>query len=336
MSEINRVWRLERRPEGAVRAGDLMLHDEPMPRPGAGEVLVETAYLSLDPTNRLWMSARKQYMPPVPLGEVMRGTTVGRVIGGDGLPAGTPVAGAWGWQSHAALPAAMVNPLPDPLPGPLPAFLNALGFIGATAWFGMADIVRAEAGQTLVVTAAAGAVGSIAGQLGKVKGARVVGIAGGPEKCRFLTDELGFDAAIDYRAGDIGAALDEIVPEGIDLVFENVGGEIFDAILYRLNNKARIALCGLIATYNQDEDAPGPKNFPMLLMRRATVQGFIVSDHIPRFGEFFEGMAPLVMSGQVKAREDIVDGLENALTALGKLFDGSNKGKLMVRVKDDR
>ncbi|MBP7651062.1 MAG: NADP-dependent oxidoreductase, partial [Phenylobacterium sp.] len=257
----NRQWILRRRPTGEIGPEDLELIETQTPELKDGEVLVRTIYLSLDPTNRIWMSDQDQYLPPVEIGDVMRGGVIGVVeqSRSPDLQVGQIVnPGLGGWQDYTVLPAAMARPSLQ-IPGvPLTAYMSVLGATGLTAWFGLMDIGKPQPGETVVVSAAAGAVGSIVGQLAKLKGCRVIGIAGSPEKCRWLTQELGFDAAIDYRNEDVGAALDRHAPNGIDVDFENVGGEIMDAVLARMNNFGRVALCGMISTYNIDGPIPGP------------------------------------------------------------------------------
>ena len=333
MNDVNRQWRLRRRPVGDIRPDDLELVPQPKPSPGPGQFLVRTIYLSLDPTNRIWMSDRPQYMPPVGLGDVMRGGIVGVVEQSnhqDFRPGDFVRPAVGGWQDYVIADAGRKLDVTDACP--LLAHMSALGNTGATAYFGLLDIGRPQPGETVVVSAAAGAVGSIVGQIAKLKGCRVVGLAGTDEKCRWVVDELGFDACINYRTEDVGAALSRECPDGIDVDFENVGGEILDAVLARINQNARIVLCGLISTYNADGPVPGPYQFSMILMRRALVKGFIVTDYLPRFNEFLADMGPWVADGRVKWRADVVDGLENAATAVNRLFTGANTGKLVVRV----
>lgn len=341
MRNSNRQWRLKRRPVGEIKAGDLELTDAPKPIPGKGEMLVRNVYLSLDPTNRIWMSDMEQYMPPVELGDVMRGGTVGVVeqSNADGFAVGDIVMpGMGGWQDYSIGMASGPFPatkLPK-IPGvPLSTYMSALGFTGATAYFGLLDLGMPKAGETVVVSAAAGAVGQIVGQIAKIKGCRVVGLAGSDDKCRYVVKELGFDACINYKKEDLTAALKRECPNGIDVDFENVGGTILDAVLANINLKARIVLCGLIAQYNAEGAVPGPYNFANVLMKRARIEGFIIIDYMPRLGEFAMQMAQWVMEGKVKDRVDINDGLENAVTTLGKLFTGGNTGKLLVRISPE-
>jgi len=331
-------WVLKHRPVGEIKPGDLELIEEPTPELADGQVLVRNVYLSLDPTNRIWMSDREQYMPPVGIGDTMRGGGIGVVeqSRSDRFQQGQVVnPGLAGWSTHAVAHEAMLGPVPQ-IPGvPLTAFMSVLGATGITAWCGMKLIGEPKAGETVVVSAAAGAVGSIAAQLAKLDGARVIGIAGGKDKCDWLTGECGLDGAIDYKSEDVGAALDRLCPNGIDVNFENVGGPIMEAVYERMNNYGRMPLCGMISTYNDDGPVAGPKDFARILMRRLTIKGFIVTDYLPRFGEAVGALAPLVASGQLKWKAHVVDGLENAPEAVKLLFSGAHDGKLLVRVSPE-
>jgi NADPH-dependent curcumin reductase len=333
-SKINRQWRLAARPQGFIKDSDFSWTEEPAPTPGEGEVLVRNLYLSLDPTNRAWMNEAPTYLPPVGIGEVMRGITIGVVelSRNPNLPEGTHVQGLLGWQDYAVSNGAGLTPLPANAAIPLPAYFAVLGHIGLTAYFGLLDIGKPRSGETLVVSAAAGATGSLVGQIGKIKGCRVIGIAGGESKCRWLTDELGFDGAIDYKAGSVLEDLKAHCPDGVDLYFENVGGEILDAVLSVINLKARIVLCGLISQYNADQPVPGPYNFSNILVRRARIEGFVVLDYMDRAQEAFEDLGKWMAEGRLKYRVDQVDGLENTPHALNKLFEGTNQGKLIVKL----
>ena len=334
----NRQWILRKRPVGDIKPGDLELVDAPKPTPGPGELLVRNIYLSLDPTNRIWMSDMDQYMPPVGLGDVMRGGTLGvvEVSNHPDFAAGDIVLpGMGGWQDYTigytSGPFA-TRKLPQ-LPGvKLTSYMSALGFTGATAYFGLMNIGQPKAGETVVVSAAAGAVGQIVGQIAKIKGCRVVGIASSKAKCDYVVKELGFDACVNYREEDVTRALRAACPNGIDIDFENAGGAILDAVLANINLKARIVLCGLISQYNATGPVPGPYNFTNILMKRARVEGFIIIDYIDRFNEFAMQMAPWLMSGQVKDRVDVAPGLENAVDTLQKLFTSANTGKLLVQI----
>ncbi len=330
---VNRQWRLKKRPVGDVAPGDLELVSGPVPVPGPGQALVRNIYLSLDPTNRIWMSDMDQYMPPVEIGDVMRGGTIGVVEASNNpdLKVGDIVQPMdMGWQDYVVTGAAqklIVTPQT-----PILAYMSALGMTGVTAYFGLLDIGKPKPGETVVVSAAAGAVGSIVGQIAKLKGCRVVGLAGSDDKCRWVVDDLGFDACINYRKENVLEALRRACPKGIDVYFENVGGEILDAVLTLINLEARIPLCGLISSYNADGPVPGPYMFRNVLMKRALIKGFIVIDYFSRIGEFMQDMPGWVASGKIKWRVDVVQGLENAPTALQKLFTGGNTGKLVVQI----
>jgi NADPH2:quinone reductase len=344
MTRANRAYRLRRRPTGRVAHGDLELAVEPVPALEDGHALVQALTLSLDPTSRIWMSDHRGYMPPVPLGDVMRGFGVGRVVESrrEDLPVGAHVVGWTGWQDYAiADDTQLLHPftvLPEPLPAPASAFIHVLGLTGITAWLGI-EILAPERGDTVVVSGAAGAVGSVAVQLAKERGARVVGIAGGPEKCTHVTDELGAAACVDHKAGDWQQQLIEATPDGIDGDFENVGGPIMDAVLMRLNIGAKVALSGMISDYNsygEDGGEPiGQKAIEQFIMTRSTLKGFLVLDAVDRYGAIIDELAALWVDGKLRAEETWVDGLENAPDALDQLFTGANRGKLLIRVAAD-
>jgi len=333
MRNSNRQWILKKRPVGDIKPGDLELVESPVPVPGPGQVLLRTVYLSLDPTNRIWMSDMDQYMPPVGLGEVMRAGTLCVVEQSNNpmFKPGDVVSGIGGWQDYALADFAM--PLPKG-PVPLTATMSALGMTGATAYFGLLDIGQPKAGETVLVSAAAGAVGSIVGQIAKLKGCRVVGIAGSDEKCRHVVEDFGFDACINHRTADLAHALKRECPNGIDIDFENVGGAVLDAVLDNLNLNARIVLCGMISGYNATGAAKG-HNLTNVLMKRARIQGFIILDYFPRLPEFQAEMASWLAEGRIKYDVHVVDGIENALGALDLLFTGGNTGKLLVKVSDE-
>lgn len=337
MSLINRQLRLKTRPEGLVRQDNFERHEQPVPELADGQALVRVLYLSMDPTNRVWMSDIPQYMPPVAIGEVMRSLGIGRVVASKSkhYAVGDLVQGLVGWQDYALLDENKIGywvKLPSKLPVALPTLLGACGFSGITAYYGLTDIAPVQAGETLVVSAAAGSVGSIAGQIGKLRGARVVGIAGGPEKCRHLVDDLGFDAAVDYKASDFKQKLAEATPEGVHVNFENVGGPVMRAVLSRMVNGGRVALCGLIANYAGGERASD--DYSVIIVKRLTVRGFLAFD-CPDQARAVRDLVGWVVSGKVKAGETVVDGLENAPAVLNRLFDGSHTGKLVLRVADD-
>lgn len=333
---INRQWLLVSRPQGRLGPQNFQWVETPVPPLADGQVLVRTVLLSLDPTNRGWANESATYLPPIPLGAPMRGIGLGVVEESrhPSFPVGALVQGMTGWQVYAVSDGQGLA-LTPPMPGlPLDAHLGLLGHIGATAYFGLLDIGRPKAGETLVVSAAAGAVGSLVGQIGKIIGCRVVGIAGGPEKCRWITQDLGFDAAIDYKREPVLPRLRVLCRPGIDVAFENVGGDILDAVLANINLRARIVLCGLIAQYNDPVPPPGPRYLGNLLVRRARLEGFIVTDYADRFPEAVAKLVEWYQAGRLKYRVDIVEGLEQAPIALNRLFDGTNTGKLIVKVSD--
>ena len=294
-------------------------------------------FISVDPTNRAWIGEAPTYLPPVGIGDVMRaGGGIGRVVASrhPGYPEGTLSRGSSGGRTTRPVlsDAAPAFVMPD-VPGVSPsAFLGVLGMTGLTAYVGVHDIGRPKAGETVVVSAAAGAVGSVAAQIAKIEGARVVGIAGGPEKCAMLTGELGLDAAVDYKAPDWREQLKAATPDGIDVDFENVGGEIMDAVFARLNIRARVALCGLISGYNEAEPPPGPRAFGRILTNRVLIKGFIVLDHFDQAQEVAQILGGWMGEGRLKAQETVVEGFEQLPHALNMLFDGANVGKLVVRI----
>ena len=337
MSErVNRQWRLVARPVGNFKDSDFEWREEPVASPGDGQVLVRNLYLSLDPTNRIWATDIESYLPPVPLGDVMRGGGIGVVeeTKNDKFPQGAIVQGLIGWQDYLLTDGSGLSIMPM-MPGvPLTAYLALFSHIGLTAYFGLLDIGKPQAGETLVVSGAAGATGSLVGQIGKIVGCRVIGIAGGTEKCRWLTEELGFDAAIDYKSENVLESLKKHCPKGVDVYFENVGGEILDAVLAVINNKARISLCGMISQYNATKPVPGPYNLANLISRRARIEGFIVLDYMARSMEAFSDLGKWLITGKLKYRVDEVDGLEQTPRAINKLFEGTNTGKLVVKISE--
>jgi len=331
----NRRFALRQRPHGRIDAETFELIEEDLPALGEGEALVRTEWISVDPTNRGWISDGPGYLPPVAIGETVRALGMGRVVESrhPDYEEGQLVQGLIGWTEHfVASDAAPLQRVPV-AEGVSPSlYLGVLGMTGLTAWVGMREIGKPREGETVVVSAAAGAVGSVAGQLAKRAGARVVGIAGGPEKCALLTDRLGFDAAVDHRAEDWRDQLKAATPDGIDVDFENVGGDLMDAIFGRLNIRARVALCGLISAYNDTEAPPGPTNFRNLLVQRVTLQGFIILDHFDKLAEVSGQLAEWVADGSLEPLETVVDGFEQLPSAINMLFDGANVGKLVVRV----
>jgi NADPH-dependent curcumin reductase len=330
---VNRQYRLASRPQGMVSRENFDLVQEPAREPGDGELLIETEYISLDPAMRGWMAEGRSYIPPVQIGEVMRAGMIGRVLESraDRFQAGDHVTGWLGVQDHPTCAQDVVFEV-DPAQAPLTTYLGALGMPGMTAYFGLLDVGMAKEGETVVVSGAAGAVGSVAGQIARIKGCRVVGIAGGPRKCEWVAGELGFDACIDYKAADVAAALREHCPEGIDVYFDNVGGEILDAALARLARGARVVVCGAISQYNNLDSMRGPSNYMSLLVNRARMQGFVVLDYLPRYAEAQREMAAWIADGRLIAREDVVEGFEDFPQALARLFAGENVGKLVLKV----
>ncbi len=331
---MRNVWRLARRPVGDIADGDLEYVNEPVPALADGQFLLRITYLSLDPTNRIWMSDMEQYMPPVEIGAGMRGGVCGRVVESrkDGVAVGDLFAGLGEWADLMVTDGTGLSRLPE-IPGiPLAAAFGTLGLVGPTAYFGLLDIGQPKPGETLVVSAAAGGVGQIVGQIGKIKGCKVIGIAGGAAKCAWVVDELGFDACIDYKSQDVGAELDRLAPEGIDINFEQVGGDIMVAVLQRMKWFGRMPLCGLISGYNATDASEPPGFWNQMLMRRLTVRGFIVTDFAPRFAESGMALAGWMLEGKLKTRQDIRPGLETAATAVKDLYSGGNFGKLLVEV----
>ena len=335
MAERNRQVLLKRRPEGTPVRDDFDIVDAPLPEPGDGQILLQGIYLSLDPYMRGRISGQRSYAKPVGIGEVVEGRVVGRVAASrhPGFREGDYAFGGYGWQLYSAVDGGGCVKL-DPAEAPISASLGVLGMPGLTAYVGLDTIGKPQPGETVVVSAASGAVGAVAGQLAKHQGARVVGIAGGADKCRYVQNELGFDAALDHRSADLGAALDAACAKGIDVYFENVGGAVQAAVFPRINDFGRIVMCGMVSEYNDKEPRPGP-NLMSVVRKRIRIQGFIVSDQWQRWGEYRAVAAPMLRAGQLKYREDIADGLDNAPEAFIGLLQGRNFGKLLVRLAPD-
>jgi NADPH-dependent curcumin reductase len=334
MEQTNRQWLLARRPQGMVTAEDFRLAVGPIPTPGEGEILVRNRFLSCDPTQRGWM-AYDTYLPVVEIGDVMRAVAIGEVQRSNhpDFHVGQIVQGLFGWQEWAAVaPATQTFFVPVPDGVSLEIGASLLGLTGLTAFFGLIDVGQAKPSDTVLVSGAAGATGQVAGQIAKILGCRVVGIAGGPEKCARLVDEWGFDAAIDYKHENLLTRLRKTCPNGVDLYFDNVGGDALDAALLSLALHGRIVLCGAMSTYNLDRPAPGPRNYLRLLTRRGSMQGFLVSDHLARASRAIEHLLRWHQEGRLKQRVDVVDGFENAPAALARLFTGENQGKQLVRI----
>lgn len=337
MSRINRQLRLAARPVGQPRPTDWEHVEEPVGEPGDGELLVQVLYLSIDPAMRGWMNAGKSYIRPVEIGEVMRAGAVGRVIASrhPDFAIGDHVSGTFGVQEYCVSDGRGVTTV-DPALAPLPMYLGTLGMTGLTAYFGLLDIGRPLPGQTVVVSGAAGAVGSVVGQIAKILGCRVIGIAGGERKCRSVVDELGFDAAIDYQAEDVRKALRRHAPDGVDVYFDNVGGDILDAVLTRLARGARIVICGAVSQYNNTEPVKGPSNYMSLLVNRASMTGMVIFDYADRYSEAIAELAEWRAAGRLRSMEDVVSGGVAAFPeTLLRLFRGENLGKLVLKVADE-
>lgn len=336
MAAVNHQFRLAARPQGMVRREDFDYVEESLSEIEDGQVLVRILYVSLDPAMRGWMSEGRSYVPPVALGEVMRAATAGQVVQSKSskLAVGDYVSGWLGVQEYAACDENAVFKVDTEMVA-LPTYIGALGMPGVTAYFGLLDVGAPKEGETVVVSGAAGAVGSVVGQIAKLKGCRVVGIAGGPDKCKWIVEELGFDAAIDYKSEDVNVALREQCQEGVDVYFDNVGGEILDAALARLARGARVVVCGAISQYNNLDNVKGPSNYMSLLVNRARMEGFVVVDYMSRAPEAVREMAGWIAAGKLVVREDIVEGFERFPDALLKLFAGENVGKLVLKVAAD-
>ena len=332
---INHQFRLAARPVGTPKRTDWSYTEEPLRQPDEGEVLVKTLYLSLDPAMRGWMNEGKSYIAPVQLGDVMRAAGVGRVLASKhpAFAEGHYVRATLGVQEYATLDGKHLTRV-DPQLAPLPVHLGALGMPGMTAYFGLLEVGRPKEGDTVVVSGAAGAVGTVVGQIAKIRGCRVVGIAGGGDKCGYVTHELGFDAAIDYKSDDVKKALRQHCPQGVDVYFDNVGGDILDIVLTQLARRARIVICGAISQYNSTSGVKGPANYLSLLVNRARMEGMVVFDYADRYQEGMREIAGWIAAGKLKTREDVVTGLETFPEALLKLFSGENLGKLVLKVAD--
>jgi NADPH-dependent curcumin reductase CurA len=328
----NTQVRLAARPVGLPQPSDWQYTEEPVPAAAEGQFLVKVTYLSLDPAMRGWMNATRSYVPPVEIGAVMRAAGVGEVVESQhpDFAVGDCVHGTFGVQTYAISDGTGVSKIDTSLAA-APVFLGTLGSSGFTAYFGLLDIGKPRPGQTVVVSAAAGAVGSITGQIAKIKGCKVIGIAGGPDKCRFLLDELGFDAAIDYKADDVRKRLRELAPDGVDVYFDNVGGEILDDVLTCITRGARVVISGAVSQYNATAPMRGPSNYMQLLVQRASMTGFLVFDYAKRYPEAAVELAGWLREGRLTSREHIVDGgIEKFPEALLGLFDGTNTGKLVL------
>jgi len=334
MTETHRRILLKARPEGMAGPEHFELAEAPVPEPKDGEILVRNQYISLDPAMRGWLNDVRSYIPPVGIGEVMRAGAVGEVVASkhDKFPVGAHVYGTFGVQEYAVSDGKGVVPV-DPKAAPLARYLGTFGMPGMTAYFGLLDIGKPEPGQTVVVSGATGAVGQVVGQIAKIKGCRAVGIAGGPDKCKYAVETLGYDACIDYKSEDVKAKLREHCPDRIDVYFDNVGGEILDAALARLAMKARIVLSGAISQYNE-KVMKGPANYMNLLVFRASMTGFVVFDYAPRFKEAVKDLATWTAAGKLVSQEHVVEGIERFPETFQMLFTGANFGKLVLKVGD--
>lgn len=332
---MNKQQILTQRPEGLPDATTWALEEKAIPQIKDGEALIKIHYVSLDPAMRGWLRDAKSYIEPVGIGDVMRAGTVGEVV--ESKKAEMPIGSFWsGWggvQQYVATNGKGWHQV-DPKLAPLPMYIGTLGMPGMTAYFGLLDIGQPKEDETVVVSGAAGAVGSLVGQIAKIKGCRVIGIAGGKDKCDYLINELGLDGAIDYKEGNLHKELKAKCPNGVDVYFDNVGGEILDAVLTKINMKARIVICGAISQYNNTTPIKGPSNYLSLLVNRAKMQGMVVFDYAPRYGEAARQMAGWLQSGQLKSKEHIVDGIENFHEAFLRLFSGEKLGKLVLKVAD--
>ncbi|MFE3262219.1 NADP-dependent oxidoreductase [Nocardia sp. NPDC059091] len=338
MDAVNRQWVLRRRPEGAVRDEDFGLRTVPAPRPGPGEALIRVHWLGIDPTQRGWLNDADNYIDAIPLGSVMRGSGVGQVVRSNhpSYPVGSWVAGMVGWQDYVVASEGGLfglNVVPDGVPARL--MLSMFGAPGLTAYFGLMDIGRPEPGQTVLVSAAAGATGSVAGQIAKAMGCTVIGIAGGSEKCSWITDHAGLHAAIDHKRDDIDACLTRLAPNGIDVFFDGVGGRVLEHGLAHLARNARVVLAGAISSGYQGSDPPcGPRNYMRLALDRARMEGFIFLDYLDRFPEAFAALRDWHDQGKLVVAETISSGLESAPNALRSVFEGRNLGKQLVKIAD--
>ena len=334
----NRQWLLSKRPQGIVGKDNFEYTETPIPAPEEGQVLVRNLFLSFDPTQRGWMEDRESYLPPVGLGEPMRAGSIGQVADSmhPDFAKGDIVQTTGGWQDFT-LSSPNVGPMgltkvPEGIPPEM--MLSVLGVTGLTAYFGLLDLGEPKEGETVLVSGAAGATGSVAGQIAKLKGCRVVGIAGGPEKCKWLVEEAGFDDGIDYKSEDVNERIGETCPNKVDVFFDNVGGDILEAALNHINLKARVVLCGGISGYNATAPIPGPSNIMNLVIMRARMEGFIVIDYMPRAGEAIADMMGWIQAGQLKYQVDMQEGFDNIPDTLNRLFTGKNIGKQLLKISD--
>ncbi len=335
MNIVNHQFHLAARPVGMPKRGDWAFTEEPVAEPAEGELLVKVLYISLDPAMRGWMNEGRSYIAPVEIGAVMRALAVGRVIASNNsqFAVGDHVSGILGVQEYALSNGEGLIKI-DTRVAPLPVWLSVFGATGMTAYFGLLEVGRPKAGETVVISGAAGAVGMVAGQIARIKGCHAVGIAGGAEKCQYIVNDLGFSAAIDYKSEDVRQGLRQHCSKGIDVYFDNVGGEILDSVLLQIRRGARIIVCGAISQYNNTTPVKGPSNYLSLLVNRASMTGFVCFDYADRYGEAACEMAGWMAAGKLKSREDVVSGFETFPETFLKLFNGENVGKLMLKVSD--
>lgn len=333
---MNKQIILKNRPIGFPDENTWALEETIIPEPKEGEVLVEHHYISLDPAMRGWLNDSKSYIPPVAIDDVMRAGSIGKVIKSNNHPkfkVGDCLTGWGGVQQYVATDGSNWHKVDDSI-APMPLFISTLGMPGMTAYFGILEVGKIKEGDIVLVSGAAGAVGSVVGQIAKIKGCTVIGIAGGKEKCDYVVNELGFDAAIDYKSENIYTALKEKCPKGIDVYFDNVGGEILDAALTKLRMHARVVICGAISQYNNKVKVKGPSNYLSLLVSRATMQGMVVMDYAKDYGKAAQEMGMWIAQGKLKSKEAIYDGIENFQETFGRLFSGEKQGKLILKVKE--
>lgn len=335
MADVNRQIRLRKRPVGVPTAGDFEAGESAVGVPGPGEVLLKNLYLSIDPAIRGWMSDAKSYLPPIGIGEPIRSGTLSQIVesNAEGWPVGQIVQALAAWESYSVVSSRSLHGKVPAIEGiPLCTMLSVLGGTGLTAYFGLLDVGQPKEGETVLASAAAGGVGSIVGQIAKVRGCRAVGLTGSDEKCAWLTDELGYDAAINYKKADLRVALKEACPKGIDVFFDSVGGEILNTVLTRLNYHGRVVVCGAISQINEATPPPGPSNYLQLLAKSARMEGFTTFDFAPRYNAARADLAGWIREGKIHYRDDIVEGLDEAPSQLLRLFTGAHRGKLMVKL----
>ncbi len=333
---VNKQVKLVQRPVGLPDESTWTLESNPIPEPAAGEIVIENHYISLDPAMRGWMNDSKSYIPPVQIGEVMRAGTVGKVIKANNHPRfkeGDFLSGWGGVQQYSLTDGKNYYPV-DPNVAPLPMYIGTLGMPGMTAYFGILEVGKIKEGDVVLVSGAAGAVGSIVGQIAKIKGCKVIGIAGGQKKCDYIVNELGFDGAIDYKSESVRDGIKRECPKGIDVYFDNVGGDILDEALAKLRMHARVVICGAISQYNNTTAIKGPSNYLSLLVNRATMQGMVVMDYVKDYQKAAFEMGGWIMQGKLKSKEDVYEGIENFRETFLRLFNGDKMGKLVLKVKE--